>query len=668
MIKKKNLAIFFLTCLLASGALVAAPNLALTAQPGLDLVQDGLGVATRTDNAANPFTAIQHWVEVVDYDGIADDGSSHTVTVTYPNSGPTHTLNFYEKRSAHSAIYEFWDDTVPQPVDPGTYSGTYLYRVDDSSGDWSVATDDLLVNTLSPPDERTFLPKFSTPRSMIAHFDNVFKNGLLYDDFESDFDPEKWEWQPPEVVSNETQTVAAGAITVDGNPSDWAALIPALVDVEGDSSGGSGADIKYVYTAMDDTYAYVMVETFNPIDANANIEINFNYKAFQHFTHGPHDDLHVNIGNTTLDAWNDEDLDGDNEPYPISGYTVVRTSVMEARIPLSEIEDAAYFNPTFVNIWTAGAPNEGDDPSEVTEAINGEVHFERTWFPRSDTIWMRMTNPETVNELKATVRVESISSNDDWIHARLGGKFCRDDDGEVFARIGIRGNDSYITVYSEFWEEGHLVEKPLLPQTSLGQVTQGRRYDLTLEWYEPGRTFTFRLKGLDDGVNNSDSYTIPGPIYTVANPYRAIGISSWVFLDTTPTFEWDLVPNANHYRVRLYNWDMDDPFFEGYTKLPLYKLPPGVLKPGGLYQLRIYALRDHQWFEWDNVSRNTWESIRFVTEYVEAQDPFINLRSLGVYTWNLRPPFGPFTFFNVRVHDAQGVPDNIESVVKGRVI
>ena len=133
-----------------------------------------------------------------------------------------------------------------------------------------LTTDDLQVNTLAPPDERTFSPGFNAPRSMIAHFDNVFKNGLLYDDFESDFDPEKWEWQPPEVVSNETQTVAPGTITVDGDPSDWAGLIMALDDPQGDSSGGSGADIEHVYTAMDDTYAYVMVETYNyPISPDA---------------------------------------------------------------------------------------------------------------------------------------------------------------------------------------------------------------------------------------------------------------------------------------------------------------------------------------------------------------------------------------------------------------
>ena len=77
-----------------------------------------------------------------------------------------------------------------------------------------------------------------------------------------------------------------GTITVDGNGADWTGLTPALVDPQGDSTGGVGADIKYVFTAIDDTYAYVMMETYNqPIHPDAGIEINFNYKAWQHFLH-----------------------------------------------------------------------------------------------------------------------------------------------------------------------------------------------------------------------------------------------------------------------------------------------------------------------------------------------------------------------------------------------
>jgi hypothetical protein len=101
-------------------------NYAISAQPGFDLFYNGSGAVTWTTNSADPFTALDHWVLVIDHDGVADDGSSHTVEVTYPNSGPTKTLGFVYKKNDTSAYYELYDDTIPQPVDSGTYSGAYI--------------------------------------------------------------------------------------------------------------------------------------------------------------------------------------------------------------------------------------------------------------------------------------------------------------------------------------------------------------------------------------------------------------------------------------------------------------------------------------------------------------------------------------------------------------
>ena len=116
---------FILSCVFVSVLVFSTPHLAIPAQPGLHLVYDGIGVYTWTSNAAAPFTGLGHWVKVVDHDGIAGDGSSHAVTVTYPE-GPTKTLRFNHKMDTHSAVYEFWDDSIAQPIDPGTYSGTLL--------------------------------------------------------------------------------------------------------------------------------------------------------------------------------------------------------------------------------------------------------------------------------------------------------------------------------------------------------------------------------------------------------------------------------------------------------------------------------------------------------------------------------------------------------------
>jgi hypothetical protein len=149
-------------------------------------------------------------------------------------------------------------------------------------------------------------------------------------------------------------TTQRATIDVDGNPEDWSSLEPALVDPEGDSICDADDDIKHIYTAMDGSYAYVMVETYGgPIDESAVIEVDFDYKPGQHSRYGFElcDDLHTNISGFGLYPWYDADLDGFHDPYPINGYVVAWGDVMELKIPLSEIENATYFNPTCVNTW-----------------------------------------------------------------------------------------------------------------------------------------------------------------------------------------------------------------------------------------------------------------------------------------------------------------------------
>jgi len=70
----------------------------------IDLFYDEYGVRTWTTNAASPFTGLNHWIRVVDYEGIADDGSSHTVTVAYPNGGSTKNMRFYSRIDANPHI------------------------------------------------------------------------------------------------------------------------------------------------------------------------------------------------------------------------------------------------------------------------------------------------------------------------------------------------------------------------------------------------------------------------------------------------------------------------------------------------------------------------------------------------------------------------------------
>ena len=143
-------------------------------------------------------------------------------------------------------------------------------------------------------------------------------------------------------------------INVDGEPSDWSSLSPAVTDPEGDSMCGTDTDIKHIYTAIDDNYAYVMVETYNkPIHSTATIEINFSFEAGE---------LHTNISDTEVNAWKPTP-----DTYPINEEIVIRGSVIEIKIPLTQLANTTYFNPTFINIWdyNYSIENSGCEPTSV---------------------------------------------------------------------------------------------------------------------------------------------------------------------------------------------------------------------------------------------------------------------------------------------------------------
>ena len=125
----------------------------------------------------------------------------------------------------------------------------------------------------------------------------------------------------PIINCNSTQTAT---INMDGAPEDWSSLIPAVTDPEGNSVCGTDTDIKYIYTAIDNNYAYIMVETYNkPIHPTATVEINFSFALGA---------LHTNISNN-VNAWKPYP-----DTYPINDEIVVRENVIEIKIPLIELE------------------------------------------------------------------------------------------------------------------------------------------------------------------------------------------------------------------------------------------------------------------------------------------------------------------------------------------
>lgn len=166
----------------------------------------------------------------------------------------------------------------------------------------------------------------------------------------------------------ENTTTQIATISVDGDPSDWASLTPLNTQPAHASLCGSDADIKNIYTAMDSTNAYVMVETYGTPINPAALEINFNYKPGHHAApYEDYADIHTNVSNLVLSVWTDVKLDGSLDPYPVTSYTVARSNVFEMSISLSEIENPTFFNATYVDIWDSSysTGSRGCDPTEV---------------------------------------------------------------------------------------------------------------------------------------------------------------------------------------------------------------------------------------------------------------------------------------------------------------
>jgi hypothetical protein len=189
-------------------------------------------------------------------------------------------------------------------------------------------------------------------------------------------------------------------VIVDGVSDEWDAipennLFTNYIDLEADSLCGGDADIKGVMTAVDDQYAYIMVETYSsPINTDSVLEINLDFKPGQHTTGSTGVDLTANITRDTFTAWNDIDLDGNNEVYPIGGVEITWGDVAEIKIPLSELENTSYLYALFVNVWDYNYPIDdpptGCDASDVYFPSGNMLTFDGSddyaWAPHSQSL------------------------------------------------------------------------------------------------------------------------------------------------------------------------------------------------------------------------------------------------------------------------------------------
>jgi len=203
-----------------------------------------------------------------------------------------------------------------------------------------------------------------------------------------------------------------------------------------------------------------------------------------------------------------------------------------------------------------------------------------------------------------------------------------------------------------------------------GEVQLSYRYhkNPTLAFYEGYRsgitvldgTYTIAVTDLVDNVTTTKEDVVD--VNPPSPPVAYAPIDNVVVSDTSPVFNFYDSPTASFYRVRVY--DMDGrTMYKGHPNNPPYTLPPGILAPNTGYKYRIEAREGHRSLDIDNNTRYPASNADY-PEFItgpERTRPHIDIGVAGVRTWT-DDLWGTYLIFQIEVHDAQGVPQNIKSV------
>ena len=272
-------------------------------------------------------------------------------------------------------------------------------------------------------------------------------------------------------------------------------------------------------------------------------------------------------------------------------------------------------------------------------------------------VTMKFPDAATINSIQADITIDSVSS--DVPSPGIEGYFYNNGINDVMARLSVREDIVHYSVFELIVEPG-LVYYTVLAEGDLMLITPGTPVTVSIDW--DGSTLTF------DADGNTADYAPVGTILPVFDPY---GVGKYLELeirlkteDTTPEFTWDPVSGANNYRVRIYDSSNNNTVWRGYAgNQTIYTVPAGVLQPNMRYYYRIDARDAHSPLDIDANSKapaSNQDNIEFWTGDEDAY-PFIDLDSNGVHTWS-NAHVGDYLSFWIWVHDAQGVPENIESV------
>ena len=304
----------------------------------------------------------------------------------------------------------------------------------------------------------------------------------------------------------------------------------------------------------------------------------------------------------------------------------------------------------------------GSDVSIVSGALQSELPVGSIGRANGG---LSFINPENISAIRADITINSISDDDGPPRARIAGYFFNNGNADVWANINVNGSRIFYNVDEEFINEQGTWQwsNPLASGDLLTGISPGATYSVSISW--DGSQLNFEVDNLSGAVLATANY-IPatGAKFPPIDPSKSLQTRIQTFVSTSPTFSWSPVSGANYYRLRIYNHDNSATIWNGYSGEPTITVPPGVLGPNSFYRYRVEAWDAHSPLNIDNVSKtpaSNDDNYIFYTDGDEAQAPFIDLQNTGVRTVTNESSGTELSFW-IEVHDAQGVPGNIQSV------
>jgi hypothetical protein len=655
-------------------------------------ISSGWGVYTMND--ANG-TQLWGGVDVINHAGVADDGSSHTVTMRGPD-GSSYTLNFEELENSTRGDWEIWEYVPP-------LSGDYRFTVRDSHANTATATDTLVVSLLSPADTASISPNvYNEPISAV--FDNVVVNGSPYETFDAyntidDLDETKWiiPWCVNLDIQNQalssTTDNTAGCALLFANPEAISAIQADITVAGAASDRGQARIVGYFYgngendvaagiSVFRDRVEYWVVEVIGGETASLNILVQ-------------EDLMTVSTGQaiTAVIDW-----DGQTLTFAADNNTAVYTPTGTVTSP----SNSAKYLETRIWLLTSTSPTITWDPVAGANHYHirildntGSNTIYRGHYAQSTThrIPPGILQPNAIYLYRIEARdnhnpleVDNTSRSPD-IAFRTGAQATapmvalnnygvavwNSDLEDPFLDVSIRIHDAQgvpgnIAGVSMTLPDGTSQRLYYDPANDDNTATCGI-YKADIHGYTASGTYTFTVRDKEDNSHSTTEELNADPIgYPPLSSLSPVRNS--VLNTTAVDFDWADVTGAAFYEVKIYDQNLNQ-VENFYTTQSEFSLPEGFLAPDTLYRYRINIRREFYDQNVDNQSAmpwGSWTSPHFFTGAVSGgtAGPQIDLNNMGASIYYMADDEGErsryWLVIEARISDADGVPGNIQAV------